>query len=147
MANVTELMKDRLKIIEKEGSSSEDEKNLEELIVDAREKDKWDCQSIISTYSNIYNHPKVISEPKVNYSVVQCNGYIINMCALLFTLLIQINTNFFIYIELKILLDLTFGLVPRFSLILRLIFREYFSSLSRSNTKSTKNGALTRKLD
>merc|ERR1712071_602296 len=24
---------------------------------------KWDCESILSTYSNIYNHPKLISEP------------------------------------------------------------------------------------
>uniref|UniRef100_A0A6P7G8C5 Protein LTV1 homolog n=1 Tax=Diabrotica virgifera virgifera TaxID=50390 RepID=A0A6P7G8C5_DIAVI len=27
-------------------------------------KEKWDCESILSTYSNIYNHPKLISEPK-----------------------------------------------------------------------------------
>lgn len=26
-------------------------------------KKKWDCESILSTYSNIYNHPKVIEEP------------------------------------------------------------------------------------
>lgn len=58
-------MKDRVRILEKEYSSSEDENHLEELVVNAREKDKWDCESIISTYSNIYNHPKLISEPKV----------------------------------------------------------------------------------
>lgn len=62
--NVAQLMKDRMKILDKEYSSSEDENDLENLVVDAREKDKWDCQSIISTYSNIYNHPKLISEPK-----------------------------------------------------------------------------------
>ncbi|XP_043525037.1 protein LTV1 homolog isoform X2 [Frieseomelitta varia] len=62
--NFTQLMKDRMKILDKEYSSSEDEGSLEELVVDAREKDKWDCESIISTYSNIYNHPKLISEPK-----------------------------------------------------------------------------------
>ncbi|OAD55241.1 Protein LTV1 like protein, partial [Eufriesea mexicana] len=62
--NIGQLMKDRMKILEKEYSSSEDESSLEELIVDTREKDKWDCESIISTYSNIYNHPKLISEPK-----------------------------------------------------------------------------------
>ncbi|XP_043249079.1 protein LTV1 homolog isoform X1 [Colletes gigas] len=61
--SVAELMKDRLKIIGKEYSSSEDD-NLDELVVDARQKDKWDCESIVSTYSNIYNHPKLISEPK-----------------------------------------------------------------------------------
>ncbi|CAK9830406.1 Protein LTV1 homolog [Anthophora retusa] len=63
--NVAQLMKDRMKILENEYSSSEDENSLEELVVDARERDKWDCESIISTYSNIYNHPKLISEPKV----------------------------------------------------------------------------------
>lgn len=62
--NITQLMKDKMKILDKEYSSSEDEDSLEELVVDAREKDKWDCESIISTYSNIYNHPKLISEPK-----------------------------------------------------------------------------------
>ncbi|XP_076239549.1 LTV1 ribosome biogenesis factor [Calliopsis andreniformis] len=62
--NVTQLMKDKMKILDKEYSSSEDENSLEELVVDARERDKLDCESIISTYSNIYNHPKLISEPK-----------------------------------------------------------------------------------
>jgi len=28
-----------------------------------KEKNNWDCESIISTYSNLYNHPKTISEP------------------------------------------------------------------------------------
>lgn len=30
------------------------------------EKEKWDCQSILSTYSDVYNHPKLITEPKVS---------------------------------------------------------------------------------
>ena len=25
--------------------------------------ERWDCESILSTYSNIYNHPKLITEP------------------------------------------------------------------------------------
>ncbi|CAH1977533.1 unnamed protein product [Acanthoscelides obtectus] len=29
------------------------------------EQEKWDCESILSTYSNLYNHPKLICEPKV----------------------------------------------------------------------------------
>ena len=28
------------------------------------ERERWDCESIISTYSNLYNHPKLITEPK-----------------------------------------------------------------------------------
>ncbi|XP_035721445.1 protein LTV1 homolog [Vespa mandarinia] len=64
MENVAEFMRERMKIIEQEYSSS-DEDDLIKLFVDAREKDKWDCESIISTYSNIYNHPKLIVEQKV----------------------------------------------------------------------------------
>lgn len=63
-------MKDRMKIVEREYSSSKDD-DLEQLIVDVREKDKWDCESILSTYSNIYNHPKLIPDPpKVNYFII-----------------------------------------------------------------------------
>ncbi|XP_050450944.1 protein LTV1 homolog [Cataglyphis hispanica] len=60
--NIVELMKDRMKIVEREYPSSEDD-DIEKLVVDAREKDKWDCESILSTYSNIYNHPKLIPDP------------------------------------------------------------------------------------
>lgn len=64
-------MKDRMKIVETEREYSNLEDNdLEQLIVDARERDKWDCESILSTYSNIYNHPKLIPDPpKVNYFI------------------------------------------------------------------------------
>lgn len=64
--NVAELMRERMKIVEQEYSSS-DENDLVKLVVDAREKEKWDCESILSTYSNIYNHPKLIVEQKVSY--------------------------------------------------------------------------------
>jgi len=58
-------MKDRMKIREPEYSESED---LVKIVVDQRGKSTWDCESILSTYSNIYNHPKLIPEPsKVNY--------------------------------------------------------------------------------
>lgn len=43
---------------------SSDNEELEEMEV--VEKNKWDCQSILSTYSDIYNHPKLISEPQVS---------------------------------------------------------------------------------
>jgi len=32
------------------------------------EIDKWDCQSILSTYSNLYNHPKVIATKQIRLS-------------------------------------------------------------------------------
>ena len=34
-----------------------------------RKEEKWDCESIISTYSNIYNHPKLIEEPSIKRKV------------------------------------------------------------------------------
>ena len=37
----------------------------EVIVVEDNEKeDRFDCESIISTYSNLYNHPKLISEPR-----------------------------------------------------------------------------------
>lgn len=44
-----------------------DESENEEMVtvVVQEEKDKWDCESICSTYSNLYNHPQLIKyEPK-----------------------------------------------------------------------------------
>ena len=44
---------------------NENDDNAEEFEKYAEpEKEKWDCESIISTYSNLYNHPKLITEPK-----------------------------------------------------------------------------------
>jgi len=40
-----------------------DDKLFEEY--ENKPSEKWDCESIISTYSNIYNHPKLIDEPRV----------------------------------------------------------------------------------
>ncbi|CAK1543476.1 unnamed protein product [Leptosia nina] len=40
----------------------ESEDDLE--TVEVEPKDKWDCETILSTYSNLYNHPKLIEEPK-----------------------------------------------------------------------------------
>ena len=45
--------------------SDEEAEDLE--IVKVEDKGKhWDCESILSTYSTLYNHPKLISEPKNN---------------------------------------------------------------------------------
>lgn len=41
---------------------NEDAEEFEKVV--EPEKERWDCESIISTYSNIYNHPKLITEPK-----------------------------------------------------------------------------------
>jgi len=44
--------------------NSDDE--MEEIVV--REKlDKWDCESVLSNYSTLYNHPKIISERRPDH--------------------------------------------------------------------------------
>ena len=47
-----------------EVSDDEDDVSDEELFAqfEKKPKEKWDCESIISTYSNLYNHPKLIVE-------------------------------------------------------------------------------------
>jgi len=40
---------------------SDDEEEMEEAEVEEK-GEKWDCESVLSTYSTLYNHPKLISE-------------------------------------------------------------------------------------
>lgn len=42
--------------------SDEEKEEIVALVVE-EPKEKWDCESILSTYSNLYNHPKLIEEP------------------------------------------------------------------------------------
>ncbi|XP_060609479.2 protein LTV1 homolog [Anolis sagrei] len=42
----------------------EDEKEELVTLVIEEPKETWDCESILSTYSNLYNHPKVIDVPQ-----------------------------------------------------------------------------------
>ncbi|XP_034543773.1 protein LTV1 homolog isoform X2 [Notolabrus celidotus] len=46
----------------KEEEEDEEEEEMETIVIQAPEE-KWDCETIVSTYSNIYNRPKVIEEP------------------------------------------------------------------------------------
>ncbi|XP_047434496.1 protein LTV1 homolog [Mugil cephalus] len=46
----------------KEEEEDEEEEEMETVVMGAPDE-KWDCETIISTYSNIYNRPKVIEEP------------------------------------------------------------------------------------
>ena len=64
--------KERIKKLQEEGSSDEE---LVEMCVDDEQEKKWDCESILSTYSNIYNHPKLIEEEprKRRTSKIQIN--------------------------------------------------------------------------
>merc|ERR1712205_250959 len=31
-------------------------------------EEEWDCETIVSTYSNLYNHPKSIDQPRIQIS-------------------------------------------------------------------------------
>lgn len=42
----------------------DDEVVAMQVDTEAPKEQRWDCESIISTYSNLYNHPKLIVEPK-----------------------------------------------------------------------------------
>lgn len=46
-------------------SDSDQEESTYKLPVENPDKKKWDCESIIYTYSNIYNHPFIIKDPPV----------------------------------------------------------------------------------
>ncbi|XP_065055701.1 protein LTV1 homolog [Rhopilema esculentum] len=48
--------------VDPENNGKESEEEFEKF--KEPEREKWDCESIISTYSNLYNHPKLITEPK-----------------------------------------------------------------------------------
>ncbi|XP_061168018.1 protein LTV1 homolog [Saccostrea echinata] len=54
---------DDLGIEVKSEEESDNEADLVHMVIE-KPKEKWDCESIISTYSNLYNHPKLIEEPK-----------------------------------------------------------------------------------
>merc|ERR1712241_1420876 len=43
---------------------SDDEGEMVEIEVEEK-GEKWDCESVLSTYSTLYNHPKLISEPRL----------------------------------------------------------------------------------
>ncbi|KAM6971992.1 protein LTV1 homolog [Aplochiton taeniatus] len=47
---------------EEEDDDDEEEQEMETLVIEVP-TEKWDCESIISTYSNLYNHPKILQEP------------------------------------------------------------------------------------
>ena len=51
--------------MEDDDDDDEEEERLVSLTTfeKPKEKNNWDCESILSTYSNLYNHPKTISEP------------------------------------------------------------------------------------
>ncbi|XP_056264384.1 protein LTV1 homolog [Pseudoliparis swirei] len=51
-----------LPVLKEEDEDDDEEEEMETLVIKAP-REKWDCETIVSTYSNIYNKPKVIQEP------------------------------------------------------------------------------------
>lgn len=58
----------RVKKLQAEDSS--DEELIELEVEDDRPDKKWDCESVLSTYSSAYNHPKLIDEPRRRSKIV-----------------------------------------------------------------------------
>ncbi|XP_071765113.2 protein LTV1 homolog [Centroberyx gerrardi] len=51
-----------LPVVKEEEEDEEEEQEMETLVIEAP-AEKWDCETIISTYSNLYNRPKIIQDP------------------------------------------------------------------------------------
>ena len=55
----------REKYLNEDSNEEDNEKELIEIREEGKHcEDRMDCESVISTYSNLYNHPKLIYEPK-----------------------------------------------------------------------------------
>lgn len=61
MREITARTKQLALALDKPGDGDSDD-SLEE--VEVQDKVEWDCESIVSTYSNIYNHPKQIADSR-----------------------------------------------------------------------------------
>jgi protein LTV1 len=46
--------------------TDEETEDLVPLEIPQDKTEQWDCESVMSTYSNLYNRPKIISEPVVS---------------------------------------------------------------------------------
>lgn len=46
-------------------SSGDEDEPMERIIVEEGNQPNWDCESILSTNSTLYNHPSLIKEPRV----------------------------------------------------------------------------------
>merc|ERR1711872_484053 len=59
------------RVLEQEDGDEEMEKIV--LPADAEAKrEQWDAETILTTYSTLNNHPKLISEPKKNWDPFSC---------------------------------------------------------------------------
>lgn len=53
----------------REEYTDEDNEDLVPLEIPQDSKQRWDCESVVSTYSNLYNRPKIIAEPAVQKKI------------------------------------------------------------------------------
>lgn len=59
-------------VVERYQYEDSSEGEMEEVVVE--EEEKWDCESILSTYSNLDNHPKLIVEPNSNANAIKLSN-------------------------------------------------------------------------
>uniref|UniRef100_A0A8D0EDK9 Protein LTV1 homolog n=1 Tax=Salvator merianae TaxID=96440 RepID=A0A8D0EDK9_SALMN len=68
-SDALEIKEDSDQLLNEDNEESE---KLVTLIVE-EPQEKWDCESILSTYSNLYNHPKLIEIPQKPKPIVVSN--------------------------------------------------------------------------
>ena len=66
---------DVLRIVENQVDTDSDDEAYE--MVTTKPKPKWDCETICSTYSNLYNRPKVRYKAFTNFTRTGCQPDII----------------------------------------------------------------------
>merc|ERR1712029_654758 len=57
-------------LLQEEGNAKDADKEIMELFEEKPAKDRFDCKSILSTYSTLYNHPKLIKEQSKKKNVI-----------------------------------------------------------------------------
>jgi protein LTV1 len=66
---LAELTKQYLR--QNEEKTRDDEEEKFDVVQVPHKKDRWDCETILSTYSNLYNHPRVIMPASKTTSVAK----------------------------------------------------------------------------
>ncbi|CAI5438265.1 unnamed protein product [Caenorhabditis angaria] len=59
-----QYVKERMRLIEEGVIKEKDEMEMVEVDESTRKRMKWDCESFATQYTNIYNHPTLIKEPR-----------------------------------------------------------------------------------
>merc|ERR1712029_308554 len=57
-------------LLQEEGNAKNADKEIMEIFEEKPAKDRFDCKSILSTYSTLYNHPKLIKEQSKKKNVI-----------------------------------------------------------------------------